>query len=229
MKKLSLETWMGILVIICVFVLATRGVDKELQTSATAAKETIVIDAGHGGFDPGKVGVNGAEEKDINLAIAKMLKGHLEDAGYNIVMSRETDAGVHGQTGEGSKSEDMRNRCALIEEYSPVLTVSIHQNSYSDESVCGPQVFYYTASEEGGKIAACIQEVMNQELQIKRPRGIKGNDTYYLLKRSASPTVIVECGFLSNWAESKKLVTEEYQEEVAKAVAKGVIQYLTDK
>ena len=220
---------MGILVLVCMFVLATRGTEHVLQTSGTAAKEIVLIDPGHGGFDPGKIGVNGAKEKDINLSIAKKLKAYLEEQGYEVVMTRESDQGVDNGTGTVSKSEDMRNRCALIEKTKPALTVSVHQNSYSDEAITGPQVFYYTTSTEGEKIAACIQEVMNQELQINRPREIKGNDTYYMLKRSASPTVIVECGFLSNWAEAEKLGTEEYQNEVARAVGMGVIQYLTGR
>ena len=92
----------------------------------------------------------------------------------------------------------MRNRCAKIRETKPAMAVSIHQNSYTEEYVSGPQVFYYTTSAEGKEIAGCIQNVMNKELQIERPREIKANDTYYILKRSEAPAVIVECGFLSN-------------------------------
>lgn len=229
MKKISLETCMGILVLVCVLFLSTKGVEKGIQTSGTAGRETIVVDAGHGGSDPGKVGVNNAQEKEINLSIAKKLRDYLEQEGYGVVMTRKEDAGLHAAAGTGSKKEDMQNRCALIEKTAPVLTVSIHQNSYTDASVCGPQVFYYTTSKEGEEIAKCIQDVMNQELQIAKPRTIKGNDTYYLLKRSASPTVIVECGFLSNYEEAEKLLTDSYQQDVARAVGKGVIQYLTSR
>lgn len=229
MNKISLETWMGILVLACIILLATRGVDRELQTSGVIGKQKIVVDAGHGGSDPGKIGINQAKEKDINLSVAKKLRAFLEEAGYEVVMTRETDSGLYAQEGKGSKSEDMRNRCILIEKEAPVMTVSIHQNSYTDASVCGPQVFFYASSEEGQNIARCIQDTMNEELRIERPRDIKGNDTYYLLKRSASPAVIVECGFLSSYEEAEKLVTEEYQKQVAQAVAKGIIRYLTEK
>ena len=226
LKKIGPEIWMGILVLICVLLLSTKGLGGVMQTSGSVQEEVILVDAGHGGSDPGKIGVNQAKEKDINLAVAKKLKACLEKAGYQVVMTRETDEGVKKGGGSVSKSEDMRNRCALIEETNPAMAVSVHQNSYTEESVAGPQVFYYTTSEEGKNIARCIQDVLNEELQIERPRDIKENGTYYILKRSAAPTVIVECGFLSNTAEAAELVTEEYQQKVAEAISKGILQYL---
>lgn len=219
---------MGILVLACMILLYSKGLDGEIQTSGEVQKETILIDPGHGGSDPGKIGVNNAKEKEINLAIAKKLKVCLEKQGYQIVMSREDDNGLYAKEGSGSKSEDMRNRCALIEKTAPVMTVSIHQNSYTSEAISGPQVFYFATSKEGQSIAECIQSTMNEKLGIERPREIKGNDTYYLLKRSASPAVIVECGFLSNYAEAEKLITEEYQTQVAEAICQGILKYMTE-
>lgn len=229
MKKISLETWMGILVLACMILLYSKGLNGEIQTSGAVQKETILIDPGHGGSDPGKIGVNNAKEKEINLAIAKKLKACLEEQGYQIVMTREDDNGLYAEEGRGSKSEDMRNRCALIEKTAPVMTVSIHQNSYTSESISGPQVFYFATSKEGQSIAECIQSTMNEKLGIERPREIKGNDTYYLLKRSASPAVIVECGFLSNYAEAEKLITETYQTQVAEAICQGILKYMTEE
>lgn len=229
MKKISPEIWMGILALGCVLLLSTKGIGKTMQTSGKVQEKVILVDAGHGGSDPGKIGVNNAKEKDINLAIAKKLKAYLEQNGYQVVMTRETDEGVKGDEGSGSKSADMRNRCAMIEKTDPVIAVSVHQNSYTAESVAGPQVFYYTTSQEGKDIARCIQDVMNEELQIERPRDIKENNTYYILKRSSAPTVIVECGFLSNQAEAQKLITEEYQTEVAESICKGILKYLGGK
>ena len=226
LKKISPEIWMGVLVLFCVLLLSTKGMGNVMQTSGAVQEKVILVDAGHGGSDPGKIGINQAKEKDINLEVAKKLKKCLEQAGYQVVMTRETDEGVKGEEGGQSKSEDMRNRCALIEKTNPVMAVSVHQNSYTEESVAGPQVFYYTTSEEGKEIARCIQDVLNEELQIERPRDIKENNTYYILKRSATPTVIVECGFLSNREEAARLVTEEYQQKVARAISKGIVQYL---
>ena len=120
----------------------------------------------------------------------------------------------------------MKNRCKVIDEAGAALTVSIHQNSYTEESVKGPQVFYYESSLEAQEAARCIQDALNKELEIERPREIKANNTYYLLKRTASPTVIVECGFLSNYEEAGLLDTEEYQDQVAEAILEGIAGYL---
>lgn len=122
----------------------------------------------------------------------------------------------------------MRKRCEKIDGANPVFTVSIHQNSYTEESVHGPQVFYFTHSAEAEALAKCLQETLNTYLAVDRPREAKANDTYYLLKKTKSPTVIVECGFLSNREEASKLITEAYQQKVAEAVGEGVMKYLED-
>ena len=120
----------------------------------------------------------------------------------------------------------MQRRIALIDETAPVLTVSIHQNSYPDPEVKGPQVFYYETSEKGKKLAEDIQESLNTMLKAERPRKIKGNTSYYLLKRSKGVLVIAECGFLTNPEEASLLQTEEYREKVADALAEGIGRYL---
>ena len=114
----------------------------------------------------------------------------------------------------------------MIQEHAPVLSVSIHQNSYQDADVHGPQVFYYESSMEGKKLAEAVQNSLNKQLEVDRPREVKGNTTYYLLKRSRGALVIVECGFLTNPEEAQKLQAREYQEKVAGAVAEGIRIYL---
>lgn len=223
-EKIKMETVMGVMLLVAAFLLATGGA-KQAALQVQGAGETIVIDAGHGGDDPGKVGVGGALEKDVNLAISKKLQKCLEKEGIHAVMTREDEKGLYTAEAANKKQDDMKNRCAKIDGANPVFTVSIHQNSYTEESVHGPQVFYYTHSAEAQELAGYIQEVMNAEL-TDRPRETKANDTYYLLKKTKSPTVIVECGFLSNQAEATKLVTEEYQQKVAEAVCKGIMGYL---
>ena len=99
------------------------------------------LQSAHGGDDPGKIGINQAKEKDINLAIAKKLKVCLEKAGFEVVMTREADESVKGPEQGNKKSTDMRNRCAKIRETKPEMAVSVHQNSYTEEYVSGPQVF----------------------------------------------------------------------------------------
>lgn len=182
-------------------------------------KQIIVIDPGHGGNDPGKVGVNGALEKDINLQIGNKVKQKLEEQGFSVVMTREDDEITEG------KLADMKRRVALIEEINPIFVVSIHQNSYTDASVRGAQVFYYTESEEGKEAA----EIMQQELWEMNPndtRNVKANSDFYLLKKTSVPTIIVECGFLSNPEEAESLLLNEYQEEMSMAICTGIIKYL---
>lgn len=227
-EKMNFESYLGILLLAGVLMLFTGGL-RQLDDTAVSAEikaVTVVVDSGHGGDDPGKVGINNALEKDLNLAIAKKLEASLKARGITVVMTRESDAGLYDQGSSNKKQEDMRRRCEKIDKANPVFTVSIHQNSYTQESVHGPQVFYYTHSAEGKEVAACIQEAMNTLLQVDRPREIKANDTYYLLKKTKNPTIIVECGFLSNGQEAAKLVEEEYQQKVAQAVCHGILDYL---
>lgn len=186
----------------------------------------MVIDPGHGGFDPGKVNAEGMIEKDINLQIALTLKEELEAQGIEIIMTRDSDKGLYAETSKSKKNEDLKNRCSLIEETDPVCTISIHQNSFPDETVYGPQVFYYHTSEESAQLAGFVQESLNTNLAIEKPREIKNNESYYMLKKSPSTTIIVECGFLSCPAEAQKLVSEDYQAQVAAAIREGVMEYL---
>lgn len=168
-------------------------------------------------------------EKDINLAISKKLEACLKKQNITVMMIREGDEGLYDPSSTNKKQDDMRRRCEKIDEAAPLFTVSIHQNSYTAESVCGPQVFYYTHSAEGQEIAKSIQDALNEGLQVGRPRETKANDTYYLLKKTKNPTVIVECGFLSNGNEAALLADEEYQGKVAETICKGVMAYLQSK
>lgn len=203
-------------------VLYTAGESADAQNGAMC----VVIDAGHGGDDPGKVGINGAEEKDINLQIAEMVKKYLEANDVKVVMTRESDAGLYDEGASNKKVQDMKKRIELIEEVSPSVTVSIHQNSYPEEYVHGAQVFYYTGSKEGQELAECIQNQLVQKVDPENKRQIKANDSYYLLKKTGVPIVIVECGFLSNSAEAEKLCDSDYQNYVAWAIHMGILQYL---
>lgn len=196
-------------------------------TAANATKKTVVvIDAGHGGKDPGKVGCNGALEKDINLQIALRLKKLLEQNEVVVVMTREEDKDLASEQAVNRKNEDLKARVALMQEVSPVLMVSIHQNSFTEEDVDGAQVFYYFASEAGKCLAGMVQGRLKQELSDGNHRMAKANKDYYLLKKAECPAVIVECGFLSNQAEAALLITEEYQEKVAFAIHLGIMEYI---
>ena len=172
--------------------------------------------------DSGKVGINGVKEKDINLTITNSVKKILEKENIQVIMTRETDEQL-----AQSKVEDLKYRVKIMNEVSPVLAVSIHQNSYHEENVFGAQVFYYQTSTEGEKAAGIIQDAL-QKVNPDNTKKIKANNTYYILKKTEVPTVIVECGFLSNYKEAQKLVTEDYQKSVAEAVAEGILSYIKE-
>ena len=191
-------------------------------------KKVIVIDAGHGGEDPGKVGINGVLEKEINLEIAFQVKELLEQNDITVVMTRNSDEGLYEQNSTNKKVEDLKNRMALIESSKAALAVSIHQNSYTSEPIHGAQVFYYQDSEQGQRAATVMQEQPRKGVEPENHRVAKPNGSYYLLKKSSIPTIIVECGFLSNGEEAAKLVTEDYQEKLAWNITLGILQYLND-
>ncbi len=230
MRKKAIEIIMVALMFISIgssvgYVLPKKAASNTVNNTV---KETIVIDAGHGGIDPGKVGINNALEKDINLKIALMLKDILTEKGYNVVLTRDGDYGLYGENDSNKKNVDMKKRCEIISKANPSLVVSIHQNSFSDEKVKGAQVFYYKHSDKGEKLAATIQKSLCENINNGNTRTHKSNDNYYLLLNTKCPTVIVECGFLSNWEEATLLLTDEYGQQIANAVGMGIIQFLQE-
>ena len=175
-------------------------------------KRTVVVDAADGG----KTGVNGKLEKELNLIIAEKVKKLLEEEGIAVIMTREED-GWLAETRIG----DLKERVRIMNESKADLAVSIHQNSYHEESVFGAQVFYYTTSGEGKAAAEILQNEL-LEIDPENKKREKANNTYYILKKTEVPTVIVECGFLSNHKEAEKLSDEAYQGKIAEAVVKGI-------
>lgn len=190
--------------------------------SYTASGRTIVIDAGHGGVDPGKVSIAGTEEKDINLSLALKLKEVLETDGYKVVLTRAADEDTC--EGEYTKNGDLKKRVEIINSCDAEFVVSIHQNSYPDSSIHGAQVFYYSKSEEGKNMAECIQNSL-LTMDSSNTRKAKSNDSYYLFRYTKCPTVIVECGFLSNPDEEALLMSEEYQTRMVQAIRNGIMQH----
>lgn len=189
-------------------------------------KKTVIIDAGHGAADSGKVGINDVLEKDINLSIALKVKKLLEQQDVTVVMTRENDHGMYPDAGNNRKLRDMKKRVELINREKPDLVVSIHQNAFSDPGVSGAQTFFYTGSREGQIAAELLQAQMIRTLQPQKERVAKANDSYYLLKNTPYPIVIVECGFLTNPKEAELLCEESYQAKTAWAIHLGILQYL---
>ena len=187
--------------------------DRAVSAAVQRNENLVVVDPGHGG-------VNGAEEKDINLKIALNIKSYLEKENIEVFMTRTSDERL-----SDTQVGDLKERVRLMNEKNPVLAVSIHQNSYQDESVRGAQVFYYTDSRDGEEAAGYIQKALSA-LDPESAKERKANNTYYLLKKTEVPVVIAECGFLSNYEEAEKLSEEAYQEEVAAAVSDGILEYI---
>lgn len=205
----------------------TDGQKTEKKVTRRGEGKTVVLDPGHGGNDPGKVGANSVKEKDVNLQIAMKTKKLLENEGVRVIMTRDKDQDLSGDSDHNRKVQDMKARVKLINDAMPALTVSIHQNSYQDPAVKGAQVFYYSHSKEAERAAEILKQAL-LTVEESGTREKKAADSYYLLKKTEVPVVIVECGFLSNPEEAKRLTDSAYQKELAKAVAKGILTCLNE-
>ena len=238
MKQSPYQLFMGV-VLLCTVTflswqagsLAAAGVQFIHAENGSGEKKKYIVCVvpGHGGTDPGKVGINGQLEKDINLAIAKKLKTYLEASDVTVVLTRDKDMGLYSSGDAHKKMADMRKRCQLIEEVKPDLVISIHQNSYHEEAIRGGQVFYYKTSVRGKKLAQILQERFDYVLGDANKRQAKANDNYYLLLHVKEPIIIAECGFLSNWEEAEKLETKEYQDRLAWTLHMGIMEYLNQE
>lgn len=227
MKK-KIELGMGVMLLLAAGILGRQGAHLVSAANSEPKKTCyqVIIDVGHGGIDCGKVSAEGILEKDVNLVIAKKLGALLEQADVKVTFTRDSDSGLYEESDSNKKVADLHNRCSLIEKIRPDCTVSIHQNSFSSPDVRGAQVFYYGQSTEGELLANYVQESLIARVDPKNHRQAKANDTYYLLKRTVSPTVIVECGFLSCPEEALLLTSEEYQNRLVWAIHMGVMKYL---
>lgn len=185
----------------------------------------IVIDVGHGGSDPGKVSLSGIKEKDINLQIAEYLRDYLIAQDFTVFLTRDSDCGLYDSQASNKKTSDLNNRIQFIQNKKAACTISIHQNSFPDSSVHGAQCFYYTTNEESRLLAQYVQEALLQ-LDDSNHRTHKANDSYYLLKHTTKPAIIVECGFLSNPTEEAKLTDSNYQKQIAYSISLGVNRFM---
>ena len=220
---------MAVCLIISAFFLTKQGAIYVISTKTSEKSICIVIDAGHGGNDPGKIGVNDAKEKDINLTLTLQLKKLLEQKNIEVVLTRDSDVGLYTEDCSNKKAADMQNRCRIITDANPVFTVSIHQNSYTTPDIKGAQVFYYGQSAGGEKLAKTLQKSLISRVDPTNKREAKANESYYLLKKTPTPTVIVECGFLSNPQEAELLQNVDYQSKLVRAIYMGIVEYLEEE
>lgn len=182
---------------------------------------TVVLDAGHGGIDVGAVGANGTIESDLNLKYCQMLKGVLEEYGVNVVMTRSTKDGLYSEFKNGFKREDMRKRKEIIVATNPDAVISIHMNKYSASSSHGAQVFYDDEKGTGKVLAETLQEIFKKQLDSARAEAQAGD--LYMLKCIDKPSILVECGFLSNPEEERLLITPEYQKKICLCIASALL------
>ena len=204
-----------------------RG-SKDIAVAANASANSIelpddafvvVVDAGHGGFDGGATGSKtGVAEAELNLAVAKLLSSELTARGFYVVMTRETDEAL-----AKTKSEDMRMRSSIMRLPEADIVVSIHMNKFDDSSVSGPMVFYMKNSAEGQALAECV--ITNICFEIGRPPRYSNPEDLFVLREPAVPSVLVECGFLSNAEDEAKLMDEYYRQEIARGIANGIADY----
>jgi N-acetylmuramoyl-L-alanine amidase len=232
MKKVLFAVSMAVVVVftaavsLCVSVLTgAQAVD-----GFSGGGMRIVLDAGHGGIDGGVVGKStGVKESDLNLAITYQVKSALEEIGFETVLTRKTEAGLYGTAAKGFKKRDMQKRKELIEGADPDLLLSIHQNYYPSKSIRGAQVFYNKTNQRGRKLATSLQKKLNglyKEEKVRKRTATSGD--YFLLNCSDCPSVIVECGFLSNPEDEKLLIDEAWQKKLADTIASGVLAYFAD-
>lgn len=222
-KKKSIIAGLAILVTAVGLCFAVSGVAGAAY-NVPAVGKTVVIDAGHGGADGGVTGVaTSVKESDVNLAIARNLKHFLKTRGYEVIMTRSTTDGLYGMSTKNKKQKDMAARKEIITQSGADLVISIHCNSYPRESVKGAQVFFAPGSEDGNAKADVMQSVLNSSLDCNRT-AMKGD--YFILQCSQIPSLLVECGFLSNREEEKLLVSASYQEKVAFAIFTGAVTIL---
>ena len=202
-----------------------RGQDKKIW-SWTLGNRVVVIDAGHGGVDPGAVGKGKVLEKDVTLAVSKRLQTLVQQSGAKTIMVREDDSDLG--TSQGllkRKREDLARRIQLAMDAQAEVYISIHANSFSDAKLTGAQTFYHSDSPEGKLLAQSIQQELNSMTNGKRV--IKGNQDIYVLKKAHQAAVTVELGFLSNFAEEQLLATPEYQQKLAVAIYQGLSDYFS--
>lgn len=233
MKKHLIETGMAVLMLLCFYILSREAAEtagKLVNVSGNIKEEKVIlVDAGHGGADSGMIGVDGLKEKGINLEISVKLKKVLEKRGYTILMTREEDKGLYEENTKNMKAQDLQNRIAMIKEYKPLLAVSIHQNSYSDPAVKGPQVFFYEDSEKGKRLAACYPGKNEPAAGNQRPPSSQREQDVLSVEEKRGCDQYCRSGFLTNPDEAGLLQKDDYQQKVALAIADGIDEYLASE
>lgn len=200
----------------------------DVSNENTPKKIKLIIDPGHGGMDPGTIGVTGIGEAPINLEISSYLMKLLEGSGFEIEMTRYDDNGLYTEKSEtvrAKKNEDLRNRVNSINNSTSDLAISIHLNSFPQSQYYGAHVFYKNKCESSKIAADILQENMKNILDKNNKRVPQIKKDIVVLDDSKIPTILIECGFLSNPTEEQKLNTPEYQKKIAWSIYTGILEY----
>ncbi len=206
------------------------GVFTDSVVATTEDLPVIIIDAGHGGEDGGTQSSDGTLEKKINLEISYKINNLLISRGFKTVMTREGDYMIYDETASTQREKkvsDIQNRMKIVEENSDCILLSVHQNYFGESKYSGTQVFYSKNNPDSKILADEIQMSVVSALQPDNTRQIKETGTdIYLLYHSQVPSVMVECGFMSNEAEAEKLKDEDYQQKISEAITEGLVRYI---
>lgn len=219
-----------IFIIFILFIACIISYFKGNQTSvfSKSVSKCIIIDAGHGLPDGGAVGMNGTIESTLNIKIAKLIEKNLKKKGFDVIMTRKDESSLASgeKTISQSKHADMNKRLEIINSSRADIFVSIHMNKFADSKYSGPQAIYSSNYEESRLLAKCIQEELNTLTENTSKRSeLRAPNTIYLLKHAKIPSVITECGFLSNYEEEKLLNSASYQKKISDTITKGIISY----
>lgn len=234
MKKYIKQIIFGIVSFALMFVAVfeIKNASEETMKSMPVNNKVIILDAGHGGIDPGKLSNDKLIlEKDINLSITLKLRELLEASGAVVVLTREDDSSLYVEDGNKTTrqkyNENLKNRKKIIQESNANMFVSIHSNAFTESKYYGAQTFYPKGKEDSCELSKIIQNELKRVVDNTNNREIKPTEDIYVLKDNEIPSVLIECGFLSNDKEAKLLNDEKYQEKIAWAIYVGIQKYFS--
>ena len=227
----------SVLLILTVIISATVGISMniysqsliDVYTNTLPYEKIIILDAGHGGEDPGAVANNGVMEKDLNLQLTLEIGKALEEKGYIVVYTRTDDRLLYKEEENIKgirKISDLKNRCEIAKRYPDSIFVSIHMNSFGSSKYSGLQVYYSNSNSKSQQLADLIQNKVIKDLQASNTRVIKPGTDMYILENITNTAVLIECGFITNSEELKKLSEKEYQKQLSFSIVCGIIEYI---
>ena len=222
-----------IIVLLCFRSCCNNLLNDSCSDHLISENPTLIVDAGHGGFDPGAQGLNGIVEKDLNLAISLKLREMLNFMGFNVVMVRDGDYSLESDCSKSiavRKKDDLHNRLKMCETYNNSIFISIHQNKFSKANCSGTQIFYGGRNEKSKELAEKLQKNFINDLKTDSRRDVKKIDkSVFIIYNARCPAVLVECGFISNYHDAQLLVNDEYQMKISYVIAKSVLEFIGEQ